>query len=370
MSEVGNDREVTLLSPAEMVEKILDVVGQMRSQQNAWNEEVHRFFLTEAIQKAQSDRLTKEVQDAEATALGDGSFVDWVARRTENDLGEEMIKSWYHIDGLVEKTPFMAIVPCPRWLSTEGRMELVGAVDALGLERFVIQTIPLHLPLSMIAPTFVPSAFHLPPAKAASKSSLGSLPYVGVPCVYGGDVLKLLSESPLLAAAIDRTPCLFLNDHIPRAALCIHSVTVGGVCVAAEVACDGRFAAKLGLDCTESEREGRGQDIDVLPLALKTFLEEQVASSLENRSFRALLLAEAVVGRERELWSDQHPLLSTDLRFSLLNMDTLDGCEFECFSQQDILDIVRRMRECHAGSEAFNPVLRFLEPPAAKQPGV
>ncbi|RNE99859.1 hypothetical protein TraAM80_07986 [Trypanosoma rangeli] len=370
MSELGDDHEVVIPPPTEMVENILAVVGQMRSQQNAWNEEVHRFFLTEAVQKEQSDRLTKQVQDAEASSLGDGSFTDWVARRTENNLGEEMIKKWYHINGLLAKTPFVAIVPCPRWLSTEGRMELVGAVDALGLKCFVIQTIPLHLPLSKIASTFVPSAFHLPKSKRVSKSSLGSLPYVGVSCVYGGDALKLLSECPLLAAAIDRTPCLFLNDYIPRAALCIHSVTVGGACVAAEVACDDRVATKIGLDCAESERETRRQGIDVLSLALKNFLEEQVASSLENRSFRALLLAEAVPGRERDLWSAQQPLLETDLRFLLLNMDTLDGSEFECFTQQDILDMVQRMKKCHAENEVFYPVLRFIEPDATNRPGV
>ncbi|ESS64476.1 hypothetical protein TCDM_07464 [Trypanosoma cruzi Dm28c] len=367
MSEVCSDHEMALPPPKEMVESVLYAVDQMRHQQNAWNEVMHHFFATEARQQEESDRLTRQVQDAEATSLGDASFADWVARRAEMELGEDMIKRWYHINGLLAKTPFLAIVPCPRCLSTSGRVELASAVDALELERSFIQTVPLHLPLSKIAPTFIPSSFHLPRTRNVSKSSLGNLQYVGVPCTYGKDVLNLLSESSLLAAAIDRTPCLLLNDYIPRAALCIHSVTVGGICVAAEVACDVRFATKIGLDLPIHEREKNGKDIDVLSRALKKFLEDEIASFLANRSFRAFLLAESVSGRERDLWSGQHPLLETDLRFRLLNIDTLDGCEFECFTQQNILDIVQRMTQCHDENGRFYPVLRFLEPPVTSQ---
>lgn len=366
MNGVDDDQNNAHPQHSLIMESLMRDVNRFQTQQGAWNEEIHRLFLTEAREKERSDQLTQQVQAAEALTREDDAFRDWIARRAESDLGENMIKKWYHIDGLVEKTPFVALVPCPRLLSPKGRRELVAAVDALHLQRFFVQTVPLHLPLSQLAPTFISLPFHIPKGGGVSKSNLGNLPYMGLQCKYGGDVLQLVSQYPLLGAALDQTPCLFLNDYVPRVALCFHVVTVGGRCVAAEVACDVRLGTQFGLDHAASGPERAEKSIEVLSLALKRFMERQMVPFLENRSFRSLVLGEIVSGQEPCTQCDQAPLVVNNLRFSLLNVDVLDGYEFECFKQDDILAIVRQMTQSHVENEALLPVLRFLRRHAEK----
>ncbi|KEG14557.1 hypothetical protein DQ04_00411210 [Trypanosoma grayi] len=364
MSDGEDGRSGSLSQPAEILGRIFETVSQLRRRQNAWNEELRRFFLTEGQQKLECDRLTERVNSAAAASQKGSTFNEWMSCRTELGVGEDVIKEWYHIDSLVEKTPFVAIVPCPRGLSSDGEAEVVRVVDALELPRFFVQTVPLHLPLSKLAPTFIPSSWHLPEEERMSKSGLGALPYVGVPCTYGGDLLNLISGNPTLHAALDSTPCLFLNDYVPRVALCVHCAAVSGLCVVAEVACSAHLASVLRLEQPVLHNGETEDSIDVLSFALKEFVEGELVSSLGKRSFRAFLLGELSSQRETDMRSGEGTLLLTDLRFSLLNMSTLDGCEFECFTQRDILAIAKHMESCKRENRGLPPALRFLERPA------
>lgn len=363
MDEDDRDRSNTFLSHKAVLENIIKEVGHMQDQQDNWNKNMHNFFLTEAKQQKESDRLTEKVLAAEAECRDDDSFNNWMSVRAESALGEDTIKRWYHINGLAEKTPFLALVPCPRLLSPEGQMELVKVVDSLKLQRFFVQTVPVRLPLSKLAQTFISLPFHLPRDVRVSKSSLGNLSFIGEPCEYGGDVLKLIARSPTLVSALDQTQCLFLNDHVPRVALCLHVVTIGGRCVAAEVACDLRVAARLGLVPTATEQKETKKSIEVLSSALKNFMENGITPLVKGRSFRALILGEVLSGLEPNAQIEQVPLLTTDFRFSLLNMDVLSGCELECFEQEEILVIARHMAESPT-EDVLLPALRFLKCPS------
>ncbi|KAH9586192.1 hypothetical protein LSM04_009481 [Trypanosoma melophagium] len=344
-----------LHSPENVLEQIIETVEQMRNQLSLWNEELRGFFATEDRQKQESDSLTKRVADAQAITEAGGGFHQWMEQREESGLGEEMIREWYHIDALLAKTPFLGFVPCPRWLSEKGKRELMEAVDSLELIRFFIQTVPLHFPLSKIAPTFISSPFHQHEIERISKSNLGALPYVGIPCTYGGDALNIISKDSVLSSALYRTPCLFLNDNVPRVSLCIHSITVAGLCVAAEVACDIYMAERLNLDHVIFESEESSEEITLLALALKKFVEGEIVSSLGKRSFHSLLLGESPSGENDVMISNVH--------FSLLNLDTLDGCEFEYFTQDDIFAFAQRMTKCQNEEKVIPPVLRFLRRP-------
>nr|CCC53339.1 conserved hypothetical protein [Trypanosoma vivax Y486] len=363
MNSDNENENDTSPSPAVLAQLIIDFVGQLQQKQNSWNEEMHQIFLTEERQKRESDMLSERVLLAEEKLLRDGAFKNWKSRREALGVGGGQINEWYHADSLVSKTPFMAIAPCPRGLSEDGQMEVVKVVDALELPRFLIQTVPLHLPLSQLAPTFIPSAFHVPGAQRMSKSCLGALSYVGVPCTYGGDVFRLIAEHPILAAAVDRTPCLFLNDHIPRAAICAHCVVISGRCIAAEIACDVRLAEKLGLSNDDVVPDSSIASTDALSGALKEFVEGQLTSTLTNRSFRAIVIGKASPNRERELLQNTQPLLEEDLCFQLLNIDTLDCCEFECFTMEEILSEAQKMSQHDTNNRNVTPALRFLRPP-------
>ncbi|ORC89680.1 uncharacterized protein TM35_000112140 [Trypanosoma theileri] len=354
MNKDENNHGGGLHSRENVLEHIFESVEQMRNQRSAWNEELGDFFLTEAKQKRETESLTRRVKAGQAITEAGGAFHKWMERRVGFGLGEEMIREWFHIDTLLALTPFVAFVPCPRSLSEKGKKELVQAVDALELIRFMVQTVPVHFPLSKIAPTFVSSPYHQHETERISKSNLGDLSYVGLPCTYGGDALNLIANDVFLSCALYRTPCLFLNDHVPRVSLCIHSITVGGLCVAAEVACNIYIAEKLNLDDIILECKESSEEITALALALKNFVEGQIVPSIGKRSFHALLLGELPIG-------EKDSLITSNTHFSLLNLDTLDECEFECFTQDDIFTIARRMTNAHDENKVLPTVLRFLK---------
>lgn len=350
-------------APVKLAREILDTVTLLQSRQNMWNEEMHRFFATEKQQQDESDSLTQRVQSAEAASREDGAFNDWMSRRAEQGVGKDILQGWYHTEALVSKTPFMAITPCPRGLSSGGRAEMVKAVDALELPRFLVQTVPLHLPLSKLSPTFVSSAFHVPEGERNSKSSLGALSYIGVPCTYGWDVLHLMNDHPMLAAAVDRTPCLFFNDYVPRAKLCIHCAIVGGFCVAAEVACDVQVAATLRLHESDTSERNAKSLISALSFALNTFVKDHLVSTLTGRSFRALIIGTEHTIQHRDLTAREEHLFPNNVSFFLLNLDSVDGSEFECFTQEEILSSARNAAKCRVENIPFDPIMRFLRPP-------
>nr|CCC95362.1 unnamed protein product [Trypanosoma congolense IL3000] len=362
MNTGGRDGNGDLLTPAVIAKEILDMVALLRSQQDTWNAEMHRFFVTEKEQQNESDSLTKRVQSAEAESWEDEAFHDWMSRRARHGVGRDMIQDWFHKEDLISKTPFMAIAPCPRGLSSEGQEEVVKTLDALELPRFLVQTVPLHLPLSKLAPTFVPSAFHLPEGERASKSSLGALSYVGTPCTYGWDVMHLIEQQPMLAAALDRTPCLFLNDYVPRGSLCAHCAVIGGLFVAAEVACDLQCAGRLCLDRNDDPTQAANvTHCEFLSNSMKDFIEKELVSTLRSRSFRALIIGKTSTDDSYNSAVAEGPP-PENYAFSLLNIESVDGSDFECFSQEDILNAAKHGAECLHEGTSFTPVLRFLRP--------
>lgn len=324
---VDDDAQANESSLTEYGRSISNQIEAMQKQRESWRDFLRELYEADVIQDNRARELKRQVLIGEAEALANPTFHRWMRGREQFGVGREKIDAWFNDEALQRKTPYSAVVPCPRNLSDEGwKMVEETVADLHNGASFSLEWWPL-MQHTVVDAAAVPSRRTEEHRAFQMRSS--------------ADVRKQVESSSLLAAALVETPCFLFGDEFSTSKLSpatgstpLVAFVVRGTLIAAEpyfAASPVRFPSGLAPPL-QRQASAMATSANCAALRmLQDWIEALTRESLAERSFAACVM--------------MHPVptptaANNGVEFSLLNIAPLDAVDSQSFAWSDLVGLI------------------------------
>lgn len=331
--EERNHWHALWLAQKQEAQALADTCTRMQVRQAQWRDELIEHFRREAEEDVAANGMFRDVMLAEAEAMSSAAFMRWIHEREAFGVGGEGIAKWYHESNgaLLAHTPYLAAVPWPRGMGAEGRAAVAAETKGLGLTgRVFYDPHPLHAAHTAGAPYFADREGAAPGAVLRNVAP-------SLACADAAELVAAVAASPTLAACLDQTGCLFLNDAASksrerRARVCVaHVFVVRGRCVAIELAVPSavwKGEAPSGPTLGAAHVAG-------VAASVASFVARAVVPVLPQRSFVA-----AVHCGQPSRTGTGNNAAAAPLRHELWNIGCFDARDYALFGWNDLLGCI------------------------------